>query len=231
MTDKICGIYMIKNTSNNKIYIGQSVNIYKRWEKHKSDLNNNRHDNKHLQNAWNKYGEDCFDFSIIEECVENELNDREIYYIQLYYSYNNLYGYNMTFGGDGCVPTDEVRLKMSESAKNRPPISEETRKKHSARVSGEKNYFYDVHLYGEQNGFYGDHRFAGKNHPRSRAVYCYELDEYFWGAKEADDKYGIHKADIAKCCQGKLQSAGKHPVTGEKLHWVYADEINNSSVA
>ena len=120
---------------------------------------------------------------------------------------------------------------MSESAKNRPPVSEETRKKHRDRVSGEKNYFYGRHLYGEQNGFYGDHRFAGENHPRSRAVYCYELDEYFWGAKEAEDKYGIHKADIAKCCKGKLKSAGKHPITGEKLHWVYVDEMNNSSVA
>ena len=101
----------------------------------------------------------------------------------------------------------------------------------SKRHSGEGNYFYGMHLYGEQNGFYGDHRFAGKNHPRCREVYCYELDEYFWGAKEADDKYGIHKADIAKCCKGKLASAGKHPVTGEKLHWIYTDEMNNSSIA
>jgi hypothetical protein len=59
----------------------------------------------------------------------------------------------------------------------------------------------------------------------------YEFDEYFWGAKAAQDKYGIYKADIAKCCKGKLKSAGKHPVTGEKLHWVYADEMNNSFVA
>lgn len=101
----------------------------------------------------------------------------------------------------------------------------------SERQSGESNYFHRVRFYGESNGFYGDHRFSGKNHPRCRAVYCYELDEYFWGAKEAQDKYGIYKADIAKCCKGKLQSAGKHPTTGEKLHWIYADEMNNSFVA
>lgn len=100
----------------------------------------------------------------------------------------------------------------------------------SERHSGEQNYFHKVRFYGEHNGFYGDHRFAGENHPRCRAVYCFELDEYFWGAKEAEDKYGIHKADIAKCCKGKLKSAGKHPVTKEKLHWIYADKINNSSV-
>lgn len=231
MVDRICGIYMIRNILNNKVYIGKSVDIKRRWTNHKTNLDNNIHDNKHLQSSWNKYGKNCFDFSIVEECAESELNNREIYYIQFYRSYNSLYGYNMTFGGEGCVPIDEIRIKMSESAKNRPPVSEETRKKHRDRVSGEKNYFYGRHLYGEQNGFYGDHRFAGENHPRSRAVYCYEIDEYFWGAKEAEDKYGIHKADIAKCCKGKLKSAGKHPITGEKLHWVYVDEMNNSSVA
>lgn len=231
MEDKICGIYMIKNILNNKVYIGKSVNIIRRWRKHKSDLNNNKHNNHHLQYSWNKYGSEYFDFSIIEECLEDELNNREIYYIQLYNAYNDLYGYNMTFGGEGCIPTDETRMKMSESAKHRPPISEDTRKKHSMRQSGKNNYFYDIHLCGDKNGFYGDHRFAGKNHPRCRAVYCYELDEYFWGAKEAEDKYGIHKADIAKCCKGKLKSAGKHYITGEKLHWIYTDEINNSFIA
>lgn len=76
---------------------------------------------------------------------------------------------------------------------------------------------------GENNPFYGNHSQAGKNHPRSRPVYCPELDEVFWGAKEAQDKYGIWKADIAKCCKGKLKHAGKHPITGERLTWFYAD--------
>ena len=231
MKNKVCGIYMVKNILNDKVYIGKSIDIIKRWRKHKSDLNNNIHDNKHLQSAWNKYGQQCFSFSIVEECSEDKLNDRETYYIKFYHSCDDLYGYNMTFGGDGCVPTDEIRQKMSNAAKNRPPISEKTREKHRARMSGEKNYFYDVHLYGDKNGFFGDHRFAGENHPRCRAVYCYELDEYFWGAKEAENKYGVHKADIAKCCKGKLKSAGKHPITGEKLRWVYADQMDNSSVA
>ena len=47
----------------------------------------------------------------------------------------------------------------------------------------------------------------------------------------AQDKYEINGSSIARCCLRKLQSAGKHPITGEKLHWVYADEMNNSFVA
>jgi predicted GIY-YIG superfamily endonuclease len=51
---KISGVYEIKNTLNNKRYIGSSVNIQKRWYAHKRMLNLNTHPNKHLQAAWNK---------------------------------------------------------------------------------------------------------------------------------------------------------------------------------
>lgn len=76
---------------------------------------------------------------------------------------------------------------------------------------------------GENNPFYDNHSQSGEHHPRARAVYCPELDEVFWGAKEAQDKYGIHKSDIAKCCKGKAKYTGKHPITGERLTWFYAD--------
>ena len=45
------------------------------------------------------------------------------------------------------------------------------------------------------------------------------------------EKYGIDHSNIIKCCKGKQGFAGRHLITGEKLHWVYADETNNSSVA
>lgn len=76
---------------------------------------------------------------------------------------------------------------------------------------------------GENNPFYGNHSQVGENHPRCRPVYCPELDEVFWGAKEAQDKYGIWKASIAKCCKGEFKHAGKHPITGVPLTWFYAD--------
>ena len=71
--NKITGIYMILNHANDKIYIGQSIDIKARWKQHKSDLNNNRHVNKHLQNSWNKFGQDNFEFIILCECEENQL--------------------------------------------------------------------------------------------------------------------------------------------------------------
>lgn len=96
----ITGIYMIKNVVNGKMYIGQSKDIKFRWTHHKCDLRCNCHSNKHLQGAWNKYGEDSFEFSVIEETDPDNLNSRERYWITKYNSVNNCY--NFDYGGDGC---------------------------------------------------------------------------------------------------------------------------------
>lgn len=64
---KKIGIYKITCISNSKIYIGSSIDIKRRIQNHKAALRNNRHDNIHLQRAWNKYGENNFTFEIIEE--------------------------------------------------------------------------------------------------------------------------------------------------------------------
>lgn len=97
------GIYKIENKVNKKAYIGQSIHIEQRWLEHKqpSIYNNPNHKSYSyaLYEAFRKYGIDNFEFSIIEECSKEQLNEREKYWIQYYDSYNN--GYNMTLGGDG----------------------------------------------------------------------------------------------------------------------------------
>lgn len=96
---KNIGIYSIMNKLNNKIYIGQSVDINKRFIKHRTLLNNNKHNNLHLQQAWNKYGENNFEFSIIEYCEKCDLNGKEKYWINYYNSTNKNNGYNIAIGG------------------------------------------------------------------------------------------------------------------------------------
>ncbi len=61
------GIYLIKCKPNDKNYIGQSLNIKHRINEHKSNLRKNRHSNCHLQNAFNKYGEEQFEFKVLYE--------------------------------------------------------------------------------------------------------------------------------------------------------------------
>lgn len=106
--EKHSGIYKITNTTNNKVYIGQSIDIHRRWDEHLRRLASNRHENAHLQSAWNCYGRDAFIFEIIDECAEKDLNNKEMYYIDHYQSYKNEYGYNNTLGGGGTVYENKV---------------------------------------------------------------------------------------------------------------------------
>lgn len=89
------GIYKITNLINNYCYIGQSVDIKTRWNHHKNY--SKKYSHYPLYEAFRKYGIENFSFEIIEECPINELNEKEIYWIKFYDSYNN--GYNQTKGG------------------------------------------------------------------------------------------------------------------------------------
>ena len=60
---------------------------------------------------------------------------------------------------------------------------------------------------------------TGKNNSRAFQVYCPQLDEVFDCAKDAQDKYGINRGSISMCINGKLKTAGTHPVTHERLTW------------
>lgn len=91
-------IYKITNIINDKCYIGQTKDYIKRFSAHKNALRKNKHDNPHLQSAWNKYGEENFSFDILE--YTEDYNDREKYYIAYYKSDNLEYGYNILPGGE-----------------------------------------------------------------------------------------------------------------------------------
>ena len=95
----MCGIYKITNLANGKCYVGQSINIIRRWNDHKRVAfdNSNKNYEYPLYRAIREYGINNFEFSILEECTPEELDDKEVYYISLYDSYSN--GYNQTSGG------------------------------------------------------------------------------------------------------------------------------------
>lgn len=76
-----CGVYMLINLSNGKRYIGSSCNLYNRLHEHLYNLKTNKSHNKHLQSSWNKYGEGCFSYEILEYCDIDIQFEREQWYI------------------------------------------------------------------------------------------------------------------------------------------------------
>lgn len=127
--EKIVGIYKIKNELNGKFYIGQSINCNNRRRSHLGYLRNRKHQNEHLQNAWNKYGESNFSFKVIKLCNPDELDLLEIKYIDNYKSLDKTKGYNKAGGGK----TNRYVSKESIHKMKRTKI---TRRVHA----GEKNH-------------------------------------------------------------------------------------------
>lgn len=107
---KVSGIYCIENITNHKTYIGSSKNIYQRLLKHFALLRHNKHQNPHLQSAWNKYGEDSFRWYILELCDNSELAKLEQQCIDLFGA-----EYNITRIVERNILSKESRIKQGNT--------------------------------------------------------------------------------------------------------------------
>ena len=114
------GIYKINNKINGKCYIGQSVNIERRWKDHKIRYNLASADSErnYLYRAMTKDGIENFMFDILEECFAHELNDKEKYWIAITNSTNNACGYNLTYGGSNASVSQKLTLENVEEISN-----------------------------------------------------------------------------------------------------------------
>lgn len=121
------GIYQILNKLTGKSYIGSAVNIKNRWSVHLNLLKINNNPCRFLQHAWNKYGEEAFQFNVLEYVSNPEwLIEIEQYWIDFLETANGEYGYNI------CpVAGSHLGVKRSEETKNK--IS----KKHKGKIATE----------------------------------------------------------------------------------------------
>lgn len=164
LTEMNGGIYIIRNRESHKVYIGSAVNVKKRQGKHYSSLRVGKHFNPHLQRAWNKYGEDVFEFKVLIHCNTNDLLHYEQRVMNVYrraIGWKMLYNIASKAGsrlGVKCSPeycrnlserlkgkpsamkgkkhTLKTRAKISAASKNR---TSEQRAKQSAAQMGNKN--------------------------------------------------------------------------------------------
>lgn len=121
---KTSGIYQIRNTTNNKLYIGSTTSFYRRWNEHQRKLNLNKYTSSKLQNAWNKYSKESFIFEILLECDVDSLLIQEQYYIDKLDTVN--LGYNT-------APKAGNTLGIKK-----PPLTQEQKTAISVRQLGKK---------------------------------------------------------------------------------------------
>lgn len=247
-------VYMHTSPSDKK-YIGiTSQHPNKRWENGNGYLGKKdgiKYDQPAMAHAILKYPDWKNQWKheiLFDNLCEEDAKNIEQNLIAKYQTTDSNFGYNITCGGDGHVghsPSQETRRKISKSVKNnmtpevrkrkreaalcRPVVSDATKKKMSESHSGNRHHLWGKHHSEETKEKMRRAKLGtnvGKNHPRARSVYCYELDEVFGSLIDVEVKYGFNHSNIAACCRGKIKSAGKHPATGKPLHWKYIDEIN-----
>lgn len=230
--NQIIYIYMHKNIINNKVYIGQTNNLKNRWG------NNGRGykpKNEHSSRFWNaivKYGWDNFEHIILEECENREIaNEREKYYIQLYNSYDESCGYNLTTGG-----TDNYKIKRTLKEKGEVSQIRKEAAKEVWNREGYKEYHHQIMkpiLNSEEHrnklSQIGKERYLDEKEKEKtristikavgRKIICIELNQIFDSVTLANEFLGKNKNanGIYSCLSGKSK-------TGYGYHWRYLTE-------
>lgn len=127
---KVCGIYKITSPTG-KIYIGQSVHINKRFTTYK---NLRCKSQSKLYSSFVSHGIDNHKFEILEECSKESLNEREVFYIKKFDTFNTSHGLNLKEGGNSGVLSLESLKKIGDGNRGKK-LSEETKRKISANSS------------------------------------------------------------------------------------------------
>ena len=205
------GIYKITNTINNKMYIGQSINIKERIAEHKRLALNKEFLNKFqypLYLALNKYGIDNFKFEIIMECSEEQLNYWEQYWIEklnTYINNPNSQGYNLTHGGDGhrLISNDQINKiqQLWDSGLSTGEISTIMEIEKHAIIRYLKTYNnYSI----EESNKRGQ-RNSSIKHKKVINVYNQSCELIYTGesVKETGEYFNISSTGIGKVVQGR----------------------------
>lgn len=135
-------------------------------------------------------------------------------------------GENNPFYGE--IHTEASKRKIAEnhidiSGANNPMYgqqhSEDTKNKISQNKKGQMP---------SQKALEKNRARIGEKHPRHRPIYCPELDRTFWGSTQVEQEGITKQSYVASVLRCRQKTAGKHPVTGEPLHWVYTSEYDSN---
>lgn len=236
------GIYQIRNLVNNKIYIGSAEEFYRRKNyEHFYSLKRNKHVNRKLQRAYNKYGEQNFIFEIIEFVEdESKLLEHEQYWMDRFNVVKNGYNIEPIAGRVTpqsraviCLETNIVYKNSTEAGKyintHRINISDCCK---GERKTAKKLHFmyYDEYLHTSQEDIY--YKIKQKRINKTTKIYCVELDKIYNSIKEAQKELNVN--NITAVLSGvQNTSGGYHFITYEKyliLDYKEIEKIKNTSI-
>lgn len=221
-----CGIYKITNKINNKTYIGQSIDIEKRWKQHiyRSSLSELEYPEKIYQ-AIRKYGINNFLFEIIEECSVNQLDEKELYWINFYNSYIN--GYNMVLYGNinNCIKANDskkipvIAYRLDGSLfKEYESISEASRETNTNQTLIRECLNGNIARGGNYQWMKKDDNIPSKIEPykRKKNYGCIAVEQYdlnnnllntFDSILDASKATGVSRKSITRVCNGEQKSS------------------------
>lgn len=216
------GIYKITNQIEGKSYIGKSVDIEDRWMRHKSRAfqKNDKQYNCYLYRSIRKYQLCNFTFEVVEECSIEDLDNKEIFYIDLYDSFYKNNGYNMTRGGDGGLKQDyEEVCELWNKGYTISDIAKE--------INGSRNTVKHILKVCNMNYSETEARQRGKK-KKSYAINQYTLDGAFiktWeSSKQIERELHIDHSSVIDCCNWMRRTAGGYK-------WKYAERSETAAMA
>lgn len=197
------GIYQIRNTINNHIYIGSSVNIKRRWARHVSELRCNNHKNQKLQRAWNKYGVSAFEFTVLR--AVSDFDKLLLHEQELIDALRPFYNISPTAGNRlGCIHLEETRKKISRSHIGIRPSQETIQKLKTSHSGKTATIETKIKMSESSKGLYRG--WADKQVlqlSRDKVVI-----NQFKSIMDAERLTGIGNSAIVRCCKGGRPTAG-----------------------
>lgn len=199
---------------NNKIYIGiTKTKPEHRWGKKKYEHN------MYMKNAINKYGWENVEHIILYKNLNKEqAEQKEIELIAKYKSNQREFGYNIQNGGNVHCVSDETKRKISNSIKGEKHYmygkhqSEETKRKISESKKGNKNML--GHHHSKETRKKISNKLKGQISKNRKRVLCIETNIVYDSLHIASKETNTNVSDICSCCKGKLKTANKY-------HWKY----------
>jgi len=195
---RLSGIYEILNTVNGKFYIGSAVDLKARFRTHIRALKRNCHINKHLQNAFNKYGAEAFIVFPLEYCKPKELISKEQFWLSALKATEAGYNICPTAGSVlGLRHSDETKRKISRVHKGKTvTFSAEHRDNISKALTGKK--LSDEHRQALRDGHKGKKRGPLSEETKRKIG---EATKKRWADKEYKDK-------VRRALKGRKPSPG-----------------------